>query len=196
MFTGLVEATGTVQKVTDLGDQARLDLTIPFAGELSLGESVAVNGCCLTVADLYEGGARFDVLKQTLEVTALGDFKEGRLINLERALAMGDRLGGHLVQGHVDGVGEIVRFEEEGQDHVLEVSLAPSLQRYCLDKGSITLDGMSLTIGELQEDRVVSYITPHTFEVTNLSQAQVGNRVNVESDLMAKYVERLFPERP
>lgn len=196
MFTGLVEAVGSVQKVTELGDQASLEIAIPFADELTLGESVAVNGCCLTVAKLYEGGARFDVLKQTLQVTALGDFKEETLVNLERAMAMGDRLGGHLVQGHVDGVGEITRFEQEGQDHVLEVSLAPPLQRYCLDKGSITIDGMSLTIGDLKEDAVVSYITPHTFEVTNLRQARVGNRVNIESDLMAKYVERLFPDRP
>jgi len=193
MFTGLVETTGRIRSVEDLGAQKRFAIEIPFAAELVMGESVAVNGCCLTVAAMEGDLISFDVLEQSLKVTALGDFAEGRIVNLERAMALGDRLGGHLVQGHIDGVGEIRSLEKSGQDHRLEIAVPESILKYALDKGSITIDGISLTVAELLKDGVVSWITPHTFEVTHLAEAVNGQGVNLEADLMAKYVERLFP---
>jgi len=193
MFTGLVEATGRICAVEDLDAQRRFVIEIPFSSELSMGESVAINGCCLTVSAIAGNLISFDVLEQTLTVTALADFTEGRIVNLERAMALGDRLGGHLVQGHVDGVGEIRALEKSGQDHRLEIAVPPEIFKYCLDKGSITIDGISLTAAELLADGVVSWIIPHTFEMTHLAEAKVGQRVNLEADLMAKYVERLFP---
>ncbi len=192
MFTGLVEATGTVSSLKDLGEQARLELKIPFASELALGDSVAVNGCCLTVARLGETTA-FDLLAQTLKVTSLGQLTAGRAVNLERALAVGDRLGGHFVQGHVDETGKILDLSPLGQDHRLEVSLPPSIHALCLDKGSLTIEGISLTIAELKEESAIFWITPHTFEATHLHQAKTDQIVNLEGDLLAKYVQKLLP---
>ena len=153
MFTGLVEALGVVGSLIEKGEQARLDLGIPFSGELALGDSVAVNGCCLTVAEISGDSVAFDVLAQTLRVTSLGKLSAGSVVNLERALRVGDRLGGHFVQGHVDAVGEIVSLEENGQDHVVEVSLPPEIHKLCVGKGSIAIDGISLTIADLKEAR-------------------------------------------
>jgi riboflavin synthase len=192
MFTGLVEALGRVLKLESLGDQARLELEVPFAGELGMGDSVAVNGCCLTVAGLSGGVVGFDVLTQTLRVTSLGGLVEGSVVNLERALRVGDRLGGHFVQGHVDGVGRVVALDELGQDHVLEVSLPEEVQRLCVAKGSLAVDGISLTIAEMRGDGAVFWITPHTFSHTNLSGVKVGDVVNLEGDMIAKHVARLM----
>mgnify|MGYP006152688077 CR=1 FL=1 len=150
MFTGLIEATGTVRSLELLGEQARLTVAVPFASELADGESVAVNGCCLTVTESDEATASFDVLKQTLDVTSLGELSEGRLVNLERAMLAGDRFGGHFVQGHVDATGEILDLSLHGQDHRLEISLPDDIQKLCIDKGSLAIDGISLTIAELK----------------------------------------------
>jgi len=190
MFTGLVEATGRVTSLTEAGDQARLKLDIPFASELALGDSVAVNGCCLTVAELGDH-VSFDLLAQTLKVTSLGQLSEEKIVNLERALAIGDRLGGHFVQGHVDDTGEILDLSPQGQDYRLEVRLTPEITALCLDKGSLTIDGISLTIAELKENSAVFWITPHTFAVTHLAEATIGQLVNLEADLLAKYVKKL-----
>ncbi|MGJ8697996.1 MAG: riboflavin synthase [Verrucomicrobiaceae bacterium] len=190
MFTGLVEACGRVTSLTGKGEQARLELDIPFADELALGDSVAVNGCCLTVAALGNPVA-FDLLAQTLKVTSLGRLTDGRLVNLERALAIGDRLGGHFVQGHVDNTGTIIDLSPLGQDYRLEVSLPPDIEALCLDKGSLSIDGISLTIAELTKDSAVFWITPHTFTATHLHEAAVGQIVNLEADLLAKYVKKL-----
>jgi len=152
---------------------------------------VAVNGCCLTVAEINESVVRFDVLAQTLRVTSLAKLSEGSVVNLERALRVGDRLGGHFVQGHVDAVGEIVSLEENGQDHVVEISLPSEIQRLCVDKGSIAIDGISLTIADLKESSAVFWITPHTFSHTNLRDAKAGDAVNLEGDMLAKHVARL-----
>lgn len=192
MFTGLVEALGEVGVLIEKGEQARLDLLIPFAGELMLGDSVAVNGCCLTVAGVVGEKVAFDVLAQTLRVTSLGNLSAGKVVNLERALRVGDRLGGHFVQGHVDAVGEIVSLEESGQDHVVEVSLPPEIHRLCVGKGSIAIDGISLTIAELKDSSAVFWITPHTFSHTNLRGAKVGDAVNLEADMLAKHVAALM----
>lgn len=194
MFTGLVEAVGTVVALENRGEQARLSVEIPFAGELTLGESVAVNGCCLTVADLT-GNVSFDLLAQTLRVTSLGGLREGSKVNLERAMRMGDRFGGHFVQGHVDATGIITRLESSGQDHILGVSIPPEIHRLCVDKGSISIDGISLTIAELDESEAVFWITPHTWLHTHLHAAKPGQAVNLEADMLAKHVAKLMEAR-
>jgi len=195
MFTGLVEATGTVRSLELRGDQARFIVEIPFASELADGESVAVNGCCLTVTGSDEGTASFDVLKQTLDVTSLGELSEGRLVNLERAMLAGGRFGGHFVQGHVDATGEILDLSLHGQDHRLEISLPDDIQKLCIDKGSLAIDGISLTIAELKENSAVFWIIPHTMELTRLSDATVGQKVNLEADVIAKHVAKLLESR-
>ncbi|RYD32410.1 MAG: riboflavin synthase [Verrucomicrobiaceae bacterium] len=195
MFTGLVEATGTVVSLTALGDQAKLLLDIPFAKELGLGDSVAINGCCLTVSSFEPGGVAFDILSQTLKVTSLGNLKAGSTVNLERALRVGDRLGGHFVQGHVDATGSIIGITPSGQDHMLEISLPPEIHRFCIDKGSLAIDGISLTIAELRESSAVFWITPHTWEHTHLRTAAEGQPVNLEADLLAKHVDKLLASR-
>ncbi len=191
MFTGLIEATGTVRSIELRGDQARLVVVVPFAGELTDGESVAVNGCCLTVTEFDENSASFDVLKQTLDVTSLGSLSNGSLVNLERAMRADGRFGGHFVQGHVDATGEILDFSEHGQDHRLEIALPEDIHRLCIDKGSLAIDGISLTIAELLETSAVFWIIPHTIEMTNLQQAAEGNTVNLEADVIAKHVAKL-----
>ena len=195
MFTGLVEATGQVIALEERGDQARLTLEIPFAGELALGDSVAVNGCCLTVADLPARGVAFDLLAQTVRVTALGALRAGSVVNLERALRAGDRFGGHFVQGHVDATGVLTKLEPSGQDHVIVVSLPPAIQRLCIDKGSLSVDGISLTIANLRPDAAEFWITPHTWQATHLHAAAAGQPVNLEADMLAKHVDRLLEAR-
>lgn len=195
MFTGLVEARGRVRSIEFHGDQARLSVELPFAGELADGESVAVNGCCLTVTSHDGETACFDVLKQTLNVTSLGELGEGSLVNLERAMAAGDRFGGHFVQGHVDATGEILDLSKHGQDHRLEISLPAEIQILCVDKGSLAVDGISLTIAELKDESAVFWIIPHTMEQTRLSDAAVGQKVNLEADMLAKHVARLMEGR-
>lgn len=194
MFTGLVEATGTITKITDLGDQARYEIAIPYASELALGDSVATNGCCLTVAEILkdQGTASFDLLHQTLKVTSLGTLKVGAIVNLERALLPTQRLGGHFVQGHVDATGTLTDLSVHGQDHRLEIAIPPEIHKYCIDKGSIAIDGISLTIAELLETSAVFWITPHTFRETHLHSLVVGHTVNLEADLLAKYTEKLL----
>lgn len=196
MFTGLVEAVGTLTRKEEKGEQARLTVGLPFAGELALGDSVAVNGCCLTVTQISIYEASFDILAQTLKVTSLGQLEEGHQVNLERALRVGDRLGGHFVQGHVDGTGEILDWSEHGQDHRLEVRLPDEIRQLCIPKGSLAIDGISLTLAELTEDSAVCWITPHTVAATNLETAQVGQKVNLEADLLAKYVRQQLPALP
>jgi riboflavin synthase len=195
MFTGLIEATGSVRSLETRGDQARLTLELPFAGELALGDSVAVNGCCLTVASREAQSASFDLLAQTLRVTSLGALRAGSLVNLERAMTAGGRFGGHFVQGHVDATGTITRLDPDGQDHILEVQLPPSIHALCIDKGSIAIDGISLTIASLGESSATFWITPHTHAHTHLHQSQPGQIVNLEADVIAKYVEKLLVSR-
>ena len=192
MFTGLVETTGQVLSLAPHGEQARLTLAIPFASELQPGESVAVNGCCLTVDDIGPGRASFDLLAQTLRVTSLGVLREGSRVNLERAMRAGDRFGGHFVQGHVDGTGEVLAWEASGQDHRLEVSVPAELLRLCIDKGSLCVDGISLTIAALRAGSAEFWITPHTLGRTHLVDFSVGRPVNLEADMLAKHLARLF----
>lgn len=191
MFTGLIEDVGTVEAVEKTNEGARLRIVSPLSGELSLGDSIAVNGCCLTATAVEDGGFEIEAMNQTLEVTALDAVEEGGRVNLELAMKAGDRLGGHIVQGHVDGVGTVSSVEDDGFARRVRVDLPTQLLRYVVDKGSITLSGVSLTIAELGESWVEVSLIPETLERTNLGEAQAGSRLNVECDIVAKYVERL-----
>ncbi len=194
MFTGLVESIGRVRAITPIGEGARYTIDIPFASELALGDSVAVNGCCLTVDRIAENNAvEFDLLTQTLRVTSLGQLRVGSICNLERAMGSGGRFGGHFVMGHVDATGEVVGIEPVGQDHCVRVRIPEHLCRYTIDKGSITIDGISLTIANKLGDGVVEFwITPHTWQATNMQSYATGTVVDVEVDMIAKYVENFF----
>jgi riboflavin synthase len=195
MFTGLVEATGSVISLESRRESARLCLRVGLmASELTLGESVAVNGCCLTVTDCdaADQSACFDLLMQTLHVTSLVDLQPGSLVNLERAMALGTRFGGHLVQGHVDVTVRILDWSQHGQDHRIEVELPPDQRGLVIPKGSICLDGISLTAAEVSKSSVVCWIIPHTHQVTNLHTKRTGDRINVEFDMLGKYVRELL----
>ena len=192
MFTGLVELTGKVLSLEPRGESARLIVEAPkIAPELTLGESVAVNGCCLTVTDIADGTFAFDLLMQTLRVTSLGDLKTGSLVNLERAMRLGDRFGGHFVQGHVDDTLRILDFSPHGQDHRLEVEFPARHHGLVIPKGSICLDGISLTAAEVTASSVTCWIIPHTAQVTHLHTKKAGDRVNVEFDMLGKHVREL-----
>ena len=191
MFTGIIEGTGQIQEITPLQQGgARLQIGLPFANELTIGESVAVNGCCLTVTQRDEASAAFDLLQQTLNVTNLGDLKEGGLVNLERALRPDARLSGHLVQGHIDTTTRILSIESHGQDTRITLALPEAAQALLIPKGSIAIDGISLTVAELEAKHFSVWIIPHTLTVTNLGKRQAEERVNLEYDLLGKYVAR------
>lgn len=191
MFTGIIEATGTLTQMAPLHDGgARLHIDIPFASELALGESVAVNGCCLTVTEVAGETVAFDLLQQTLNVTNLGQLGVGSRVNLERALLPSDRLSGHLVQGHVDDTAKVLAIRPQGQDTQIDIHLPSEARPLVISRGSIAVDGISLTIAELAADQFTLWIIPHTMEVTNLGQKQPGDRVNLEFDLLGKYVQR------
>ncbi len=190
MFTGLVESTGTVRAITSIGEGARYSIEIPFASELALGDSVAVNGCCLTVDKVEGNCVEFDLLTQTLRVTSLGQLQVGSACNLERAMGGAGRFGGHLVMGHVDATGEVISITPVGQDHMVRVRIPERLARYTIDKGSIAIDGISLTIANIvAEGELEFWITPHTWQRTNMHHYAPGTIVDIEVDMIAKYVE-------
>jgi riboflavin synthase len=191
VFTGLIEDVGTVELIERTDDGARVRIASRLAPELSLGDSVAVNGCCLTATALDENGFETEAMNQTLQVTALSTVEQGTRVNLELAMRAGDRLGGHIVQGHVDGVGTVLSAEDDGFARRVRVELPPQLLRYVIDKGSITLSGVSLTVAELGDSWAEVSLIPETLERTNLGEAAPGDRINVECDVVAKYVERL-----
>lgn len=159
------------------------------------GDSIAVNGCCLTVTSLEGNRLTFDLLAETLARTNLGQLEPGSLVNLERALPADGRLGGHFVQGHIDGTSTVLAFEQVGQDHRLEITLPCEFAQYVVYKGSIAVNGISLTVAEVRESSFVIWIIPHTMEMTNLREIKAGNVVNLEYDLLAKYLERLVQVR-
>jgi riboflavin synthase len=192
LFTGLIQDVGTVESLERGDEGARLRIATALVTEIALGDSVAVNGACLTATAVDDTSFETEAMNQTLEVTALGSIEEGARVNLELAMLATDRLGGHIVQGHVDGVGEVVFVEDDGFARRLRVALGPDLLRYCVDKGSITLSGVSLTIAALGEGWVEVSLIPETLERTNLGEIEAGSRLNVESDVVAKYVKRLL----
>jgi riboflavin synthase len=198
MFTGIVEETGVVKGIKLTGKA--IELTVEAhrcARSLKLGDSVTVNGCCLTVVKLTTHGqkklVRFDLLRETWERTNLQFAQTGSAVNLERSLRADGRLDGHFVTGHVDGVGKITRWERAGQDHVLEISAPVDVMRYIVFKGSIAVDGISLTVAAVQAKTFRVWIIPHTHAVTALRERKAGDRVNLEADILAKYVERFTP---
>jgi riboflavin synthase len=192
MFTGLVERTATVTALAAREGGARLELDVgSLAQEVAMGDSIAINGCCLTVAGIDPDRLAFDLLEQTLRVTSLGQLQVGSLVNVERALAVGSRLGGHYVQGHVDTTLKILAWEPHGGDWRLCVELPAEAEGLVIPKGSICLDGISLTAAEVSAGTVTCYIIPHTREVTHLSAKTVGQAMNVEWDMMGKYVREL-----
>lgn len=196
MFTGIVEEMGAVKAVdkTLAGSRLRL-LAKLILDDLPLGASVSVNGACLTVVDVDDQGFAVDVSPETLSVTTLGELATGDPVNLERAMKLSERIGGHLVSGHVDGVGAIASRRQDGNAVVLTIEAPPEIMRYCVPKGSMTVDGISMTINGVQDRSFSLAVIPHTAQSTTLGMKQAGARVNLESDLIGKYVERLLQER-
>jgi riboflavin synthase len=192
MFTGLIRDVGKVESVDRSADGARLRIATALGAEISTGDSVAVNGACLTATTADASGFEAEAMNQTLALTALGGLDAGSWVNLELALRASDRIGGHVVQGHVDGVGEVAAIEEDGIARRLRVRLAPELTRYAIPQGSIALDGVSLTVADLGESWVSVSLIPETLERTTLGEAEPGRKLNVECDVVAKYVERLM----
>ncbi|MBW3563559.1 MAG: riboflavin synthase [Acidobacteria bacterium] len=190
MFTGLIEATGVVEELVDVDGGARISIRSELAGVIA-GESIAVNGICLTIFP-KDGLLRADVSTETIERTTIGDLQPGEVVNLERALEAGSRFGGHLVQGHVDTTGRLESISRAGEFAVYRWSIGEAYARLLVDKGSVAIDGISLTVVEPSESQFSAALIPETIERTNLKNARVGDRVNVELDLIAKYVERLI----
>ncbi len=200
MFTGIVEETGTVQAIRLVAGGIELRLRARLFGRgLKTGDSLAINGCCLTVEKTrpHPGGKllQFAVLKETWRRTNLQFAKPGTGVNLERAVRAGDPLGGHFVSGHIDDLGKIIRWEQAGKDYLLEVAAPPDIMRYIVFKGSIAVDGISLTVAAVRRKSFEVWIIPHTRAVTALSERRVGDAVNLETDLLGKYVERFVNAR-
>jgi riboflavin synthase len=196
MFTGIVEELGIVEAVEPQGDALRLSIrAATVLDDVRLGDSIAVNGCCLTVAAVDEGVWTADVMQETLDKTSLLGAGPGDRVNLERAVTADTRLGGHIVQGHVDGVGTVVRRSPSEHWEIVEVSLPEGLARYLVEKGSITVDGVSLTVVQAGTGSFTVSLIPETLARTTLGFRAPGDRVNLEVDLIAKYVERLLGER-
>lgn len=197
MFTGIVEELGEIVRVTDTGgDSALVAVRGPLVtSDARHGDSIAVNGVCLTVVDATDGVFTADVMGETLRRSALGALRAGDPVNLERAAALNSRLGGHIVQGHVDGVGEIVAREPAEQWETVRFRLPAELARYVVEKGSITIDGVSLTVAAVGDDWFTVGLIPTTLKLTTLGAKGVGDPVNLEVDVLAKYVERLLGDR-
>jgi riboflavin synthase len=195
MFTGIVEETGTVERIKPAAKSIELSIRATLTARgLKVGDSLAVNGCCLTVVKASSRGIsrllQFDLLKETWERTNLQFASRGSLVNLERPLRTDRRLGGHFVSGHIDGIGRITRWARLGQDHVLDIAAPADVMRYVVFKGSIAVDGISLTVAGVKKKGFRIWIIPHTYETTALRQRKVGDAVNVEADLIGKYVEK------
>ena len=200
MFTGIVEETGTVERIKPTAKSIELTVCAnATARRLKLGGSLAVNGCCLTVVKVSPRGkfklAQFDLLQETWRRTNLQFAKPGSLVNLERPLRADGEFGGHFVTGHIDGVGKIIRWERAGQDHVMDIAASPEVMRYIVFKGSVAVDGISLTVAGVQKKSFRIWIIPHTFEITALRERKVGDAVNLEADLLGKYVEKFLLRR-
>ena len=189
MFTGIIEETGRVKAIT----QNRITVEAKIVTEgTKPGDSIAVNGVCLTVTKIGKDFFDADISPETLRVTALDNLKSGSLINLERAVQVGARLGGHIVTGHVDGIGSGKYIKKEGGFYNIAIEIPSELTKYVVKKGSITVNGMSLTVADINTDIVSIAVIPHTFENTNLKNLQVGENVNIETDILAKYVEKFL----
>ena len=195
MFTGIVEALGKVKKIVNGADSAQLTIESPgFFSDIKLGDSISVNGCCLTAVTNTADTFAVDVMKQTLSITNIGKLVEGDVVNLEKAMLVTDRLGGHIVQGHVDALAQVAAINEGADWYEIIVSIPTNYLKYIQPQGSITLNGVSLTVAKLDDARseVSVWLIPETLKRTNLGQLQVGEQVNLEVDVLAKYVERIL----
>ena len=192
MFTGLIQDVGEVEAVDAGADGALLRIATKLGPEIAPGDSVAVDGICLTATAADTSGFETEAMNQTLEATAFGGLAAGSKVNLELAMKASDRLGGHIVQGHVDGIGEVISIEDDGFAKRLRIRLGPERLRYVVERGSITLSGVSLTVAMLDEDWVEVSLIPETLERTNLDETAPGRKINVECDVVAKYVERIM----
>lgn len=196
MFTGIIEELGQVASITNLQDSIRLEVTGKLVrSDLRQGDSIAVNGVCLTAAELTEKGFIADVMLETLNRSSLRGLSVGDSLNLERAMSGSGRFGGHVVQGHVDGVGEILSRETSSNWDVVKVRIPSELTRYVVEKGSITLDGVSLTVNEIDDDVISLSLIPETLRLTTLGRKKVGDSLNVEADILAKHIEKLMEAR-
>lgn len=195
MFSGIIETVGTLTAIDHTTVGARLTLTTstPLA-EVSLGESICINGTCLTVTAIREAALSFDVSAESLRCTNLGDLQPGDAVNLERSLHLNDRLSGHLVFGHVDGVGHVKTIQPEGESFLYTFEIPPDLGRYLVEKGSVAVDGISLTVFHCQPTAFTCAIIPHTYQVTTLHRRKPGDRVNIENDMQGKYIEQFVRE--
>ena len=194
MFTGIIEETGRVASFQQAADAWQLQVSARLVpGGVALGDSVAVNGCCLTVVKFEAGHLWFDVLEETRRLTNFAQLSPGSAVNLERSLRADSRLGGHFVTGHIDAPGRIESFEPRGKDHYLRVGVPEGQGRYLVYKGSVAIDGISLTVAEVQGGSFAVWLTPHTLAVTNLREKRANDVVNLEFDLLAKYAEKLIP---
>jgi len=197
MFTGIVAEAGTVEHIKPTAKSIQLTVRAgKVAHGLKLGDSMAINGCCLTAVKISARGKKklvqFDLLQETWRLTNLQFAKVDSLVNLERPLRANGEFGGHFVTGHIDGVGKIIRWERTGRDHVLDIAAPPEVMRYMIFKGSVAVDGISLTVAGVQKKSFRIWIIPHTFAVTALCDRKVGDAVNLEADLLGKYVEKFF----
>lgn len=197
MFTGIVEETGQVRSFAPRAEAWRLTVSAHAArAELSAGDSIAVNGCCLTaLEDSAPGELSFDVLEETRRLTNFAALRVGSLVNLERSLRFGGKVSGHFVTGHIDAQGKVEAWEARGKDYYLRIALPAGTTRYVVHKGSIAIDGISLTVAEVTDSALAVWIIPHTRAVTNLREKQVGDPVNLEFDLLGKHVEKLLLTR-
>ena len=197
MFTGIVQSTGKIARIDPLEQGVRIRFHCPELSpdQWSEGDSISVSGCCLTALALDEEGFSADLSAETLARTSLGLLEPGHPVNLEPALALGDRVGGHLVTGHVDGLAEVVSVTTAGESRRLRLRVPAPLARFVAEKGSVTLDGVSLTVNTVADDEFEVNLIPHTWQVTTLGELRPGGRVNLEIDLLARYMDRLLQER-
>lgn len=193
MFTGIIESIGKITNLEREQEAVRVTVAVgAIAEDVALGDSVSVNGVCLTVTQIAPPEVTFDAVYETMRVTTLGTLQIGDPVNLERSLPVGGRLGGHIVQGHVDGTGRIASIRPIGNSYFLYVDAAPELMRYVVTKGSVAVDGISLTVAESEDRTFAVSIIPHTWEHTNLNEKRAGDSVNIECDILGKYVEKML----
>ncbi|MDZ4063837.1 MAG: riboflavin synthase [Coriobacteriia bacterium] len=191
MFTGLIESQGIITRAERTGGGMRIEVYAPeFGRDMAIGDSIAVDGACLTVVKFIRGAFLADVSQETVELTTLKELRQGGKVNLERALRLSDRLGGHMVTGHVDAVGTLVMRHPAGNSTVYQFSAPPEVMQYVIPKGSIAVDGISLTVAQTRDDGFAAAVIPHTEQLTTLGEKQTGTAVNLEADMMGKYVKR------
>jgi riboflavin synthase len=200
MFTGIVEEAGVIEKITHAKNSIEMTVRASVCGRgVKIGDSVAVNGCCLTAVKISARGKtkliQFDLLQESWQRTNFQFGKTGSLVNLERPLRANGELGGHFVTGHIDGLGKIIRWERAGKDHVLDIAAPADMMRHLVFKGSVAVDGISLTVADVSKKSFCIWIIPHTFEVTALRERKIGDAVNLEADLLGKYVEKFLSAR-